>query len=437
MKSESIIRGTWTPHFPNPVLAPAFRQEENALALGSGMEGRVFGYVEKRVEALPGVYYRLNVEFSAQGITDILRSVLCLVEWEQERETQERRAQEIMSAFWTQDECGTILGSLLCRAPLGTRYARIQLGLRYADNAKIVFRSAVWSQAQSPLPRGVKIGVCSWNPAKAGGEDTYEQQLVRLLQSAGDAGCDIMLLPEFCDTYQWRANFLSTVPLLENKAVRVASLYAQKHQMYICAPVVEKDGDIFYNTSVLLDRGGEVVGKYRKTHLYWPEACNWALTPGDEYPVFKLDFGTIRIQTCYDNWNADVCKLLALKGAELILMPNEGYDPLIMPARAVDNRIYLAISSLAFECAVYNTKGEKTGRDEGMLRVADIDLNERIPPYPVAGGSCNYAMSARRSVHNSISNRVYMELLHEINRWEEVQEEFVDPRGDIRGDLVR
>jgi len=449
MNGESILNGAWTPCFPNPALAPSFRLENGKLEMASGDEGRVFGYCESRVEALPEAYYRFDVAFflnanqplPSGGMSDpyantnLLRSVLCLVEWETGRGAGRLNAQEIMSKFLLRDE--TVYGSLICRAPRGTRCAKLQLGLRYAANMKIVFCGAVWHETEPPKPRKAKIGVCRWNPAKEEGADAYHAQLARLLESAGVAACDLFLLPEFCDTYHWKENLLSAVALTDNPTVKTAAEYARKHHMYVIAPVAERDGDCVFNTSALIGRDGRLAGKYRKTHLYWPEVCCWGLTPGDDFPVFHLDFGKIGIETCYDNWNADVCKLLALKGAELILMPNEGYDPLLMPARAVDNRVYMAVSSLAFEGEVYNAKGEKIGREEGMIKTAEIDMDERIPPYPVAGGCCNYAMGARRSVHNSVSDRLYRELALAFNKWENTDEGFIDPRGDISGDLAR
>ncbi|MDR0447736.1 MAG: carbon-nitrogen hydrolase family protein [Treponema sp.] len=431
----NILNGEWVPHCPNPGLVLEFHLENGFLEITSGQENRIFGYYEKRLEASSEAYYCLDVLFSADGVKDILRSVLCLVEWEQGRGADERCAQEIMSDFSTEGK--SIRGRLICCAPYNTQYAKIQLGLRYASNAKIVFSDAAWSQVSPPESRRAKIGVCQWNPSKSGGKDDYLTQLEGLLQGAGEAGCDLMLLPEFCDTYEWKENFLSAGPLTENITVCTASGYAKKYKMYVVVPVVERDGNHVFNTSAILSRDGSLAGKYRKTHLYWPEACSWSLTPGDEFPVFKLDFGIIGIETCYDNWNADVCKLLALKGAELILMPNEGYDPLIIPARAVDNRVYLAVSSLAFEGVIYNARGEKIGKGQGPIQTCEIDLNERVPPFPVAGGSCNYAMGARRSMHNSISDRLYQELLNEINKWQNINESFMDMRGDISGELNR
>ena len=439
MSTEQIVTGDWTVSCPNPQLSPLFSFENGEVKIRSN-EGRyVFGYCEKQVDAKPGSFYRLEIKFRVDGVNDIMRSVMCMAEWEQGRPEGERMSQDIAGNFSSNysSDGDTITGRLDCRAPANTSYAKIQLGLRYAPGGSVTIFDVLWSEIPAPVHRKAKAGVCNWNPALADNENAYLKNLGEILDSAGEHSCDIMLLPEFCDTYQWEKDFLNAVPLTGNLTISTAKLYAKKYKMYIAAPVVERDGDSIYNCTAIIGRDGNIVGKYRKTHLYWPEAFLWGLTPGDEFPVFELDFGNVAVQTCYDNWNADVCKLYALKGAELILMPNEGYDPLIMPARAVDNRIFLAISSLAFEGLIYSPLGERISSGKGLIQMAEIDMDDRIPPYPVAGGSCNYAMGARRIVHNSVSDKVYREIIEQINKNKDVDENFIDYRCDISGELNR
>ena len=55
-------------------------------------------------------------------------------------------------------------------------------------------------------------------------------------------------------------------------------------------PRYERDGELLFNTAFLLDRDGELVGTYRKVHLYWPEERE-GISPGDALPVFDADFG--------------------------------------------------------------------------------------------------------------------------------------------------
>lgn len=107
------------------------------------------------------------------------------------------------------------------------------------------------------------------------------------------------------------------------------------------------DGKI-YNSSYILDRNGVELGRYRKTQLTIGEHD---LTPGDDIPVFDLDFGKVGIMICFDNYFPEVARVLGLKGAELVLSPLYG-DTLIpqweikMKARAIDNSMYIASSQI-------------------------------------------------------------------------------------------
>ena len=99
-----------------------------------------------------------------------------------------------------------------------------------------------------------------------------------------------------------------------------------------------------YNVCALFGRTGELIGLYRKNHLYVTELLS-GITPGDEVPVFDTDFGKVGIITCYDSFFTDVIELEALKGAEIVLFPSAGYYRSLMPARASDNGVRIVASS--------------------------------------------------------------------------------------------
>ena len=69
------------------------------------------------------------------------------------------------------------------------------------------------------------------------------------------------------------------------------------------------------------------------------------LTPGVDYPVFDTDFGRVGISICYDSWFPEIYRALGLSGAELVLLPNAGYYEDLMPARAADSGIWVAVST--------------------------------------------------------------------------------------------
>ena len=62
----------------------------------------------------------------------------------------------------------------------------------------------------------------------------------------------------------------------------------------------EREGPAIYNTAVLIDRAGNLAGKYRKVQLPYEE-IEGGLTPGSDYPVFQTDFGTVGLMICYDS----------------------------------------------------------------------------------------------------------------------------------------
>jgi predicted amidohydrolase len=124
---------------------------------------------------------------------------------------------------------------------------------------------------------------------------------------------------------------------------------AKKYEMYIIAPIYEMDGDTVYNTAVVFDRKGKILGKHRKTIL--PVMETWLVSTGDELEVYETDFGTIAIATCLELFYPEISTIYALKGADIIFNPTMGRDNLpgqslatahMYITRARDNSVYIA-----------------------------------------------------------------------------------------------
>ncbi len=116
-------------------------------------------------------------------------------------------------------------------------------------------------------------------------------------------------------------------------------------------------GDM-YNSAFLISPRG-LVGVYRKTHVAtFPiddgtlatEGCFYS--PGQEIGVHDTPFGTVGIQICYDVHFPEVSRVLALKGAEVIINLSAalaGYERFwdaLLPVRAEENRIWYVMSSV-------------------------------------------------------------------------------------------
>ena len=104
---------------------------------------------------------------------------------------------------------------------------------------------------------------------------------------------------------------------------------AQKYNTNIVAGIGERsESGNYYNSAVVLNRGGNLVGIYRKTHvplIAAPEdratfERNY-FTPGSEFPVFALDCMRLGILICYDRHFPEAWRVLASHGADVVALP--------------------------------------------------------------------------------------------------------------------
>jgi predicted amidohydrolase len=126
----------------------------------------------------------------------------------------------------------------------------------------------------------------------------------------------------------------------------------------------------------------------------------------------------VGIFICYDSWFAETTRLLALKGAEIILFPNAGYERKLLLARAIDNNVYFVVASLFSNAVIIDTLGDALveASSDGIIS-AKIDLNSKPTPHPNAGGTLNASPGGRRGTRNSPSLKLYQDILEEVARW--------------------
>jgi len=131
---------------------------------------------------------------------------------------------------------------------------------------------------------------------------------------------DLALFPELvvhghCTPRTWE--LAEAVP--DGPTVRRLAEIARRHRLVLSVGMSEKERDIVFNTQVLVGPSG-YIGKQRKLHLSRDEANYYK--GGREILVF--DIGRCKVGTviCYDNQFPEIARILALRGADLILMPH-------------------------------------------------------------------------------------------------------------------
>ncbi len=104
--------------------------------------------------------------------------------------------------------------------------------------------------------------------------------------------------------------------------------------MVLPVSVFERANNAFYNSVVIVDAGGAVLGSYRKSHI--PEGPGYHekfyFSPGDSgFKVFDTKFAKLGVAICWDQWFPEAARCMALMGAEILLYPtaigSEPQDP--------------------------------------------------------------------------------------------------------------
>lgn len=101
---------------------------------------------------------------------------------------------------------------------------------------------------------------------------------------------------------------------------------SRKHRMVVVAPLFEKSEEgIYYNTAVIFDEQGKLLGKYRKVHLPHDPGFyeKFYFSPGDlGFKSFETSYGKIGVLICWDQWFPEAARLSALSGAQIIFYPS-------------------------------------------------------------------------------------------------------------------
>lgn len=132
-------------------------------------------------------------------------------------------------------------------------------------------------------------------------EDTARlmEDTAKLIRRASRMGADILAFPEAYPQLAVSGRMDHVEPEDGGTLLQICEL-AAKHRLYIVWPRFEHDKDgIVYNSSILVDRDGRVVGRY---HKMFPtiEEMDAGIMPGTECPALDTDFGRVSLIICFD-----------------------------------------------------------------------------------------------------------------------------------------
>lgn len=257
----------------------------------------------------------------------------------------------------------------------------------------------------------IKIALCQMNVV-----DNKEENIKKAIQMIRDSkkqGADLAVLPEMFNCPYENEKFIEYGEEFEDSPTlnRIAET-AKEENIHVLAgsiPEIEmslgeggKDEKSIYNTSVLFDNHGKILGKHRKMHLfdidvkgkiYFKESDT--LSAGSNFTVIETELATIGIGICYDIRFVELSRIMTLNGAEILIFPGAfnlttgpAHWEILFKSRALDNQVYtIGVAPALDETANYNSFGHSIAVNpwgevieeldfKEDLKIVEIDLNE-------------------------------------------------------------
>ena len=199
---------------------------------------------------------------------------------------------------------------------------------------------------------------------------------------AQEGGAGLVVFPEVADTgYAMPVIEACATPWTEG-AVPELQRIAKDLSIAIICGVSERDNGSIYNSQVFIDAKGEIIGSYRKTHLFTgtPIGEDECFAPGSELKSFPFGGFRLGLSVCYDLRFPEVYRTLAIeKQANVFILSSAWPFPRIehfrtlVTARAIENQSYMISSN-------------RVGTDEGVTCCGSSAI---IDPYGVTLASAS------------------------------------------------
>ena len=198
----------------------------------------------------------------------------------------------------------------------------------------------------------VKIGMAQLNVSADKKKNIAEAKAA--IEKLADA--DIIVLPEIWNgPYDTKCFREYGETEKDGESIKMLSEMAAKlGKIIVGGSISELDGDRVYNTSFVFDGQGKIIAKHRKMHLFDIDVKggqsfkeSLVLSAGEDVTVFDTPFCKVGLCICYDYRFPELARLMALKGAQIIIVPaafnmttGPAHWEIMFRSRSLDNQIY-------------------------------------------------------------------------------------------------
>jgi N-carbamoylputrescine amidase len=182
----------------------------------------------------------------------------------------------------------------------------------------------------------VNLTVAAVQMAMSDDLDANVSRAEELVREAAARGAQVVLVPElfegpyFCKD-QLAEHLVLARPLDGHPTVARFQALADELDVVLPVSVYERAGNARFNSVVIVDAGGAVLGSYRKSHI--PDGPGYTekyyFSPGDTgFRVWPTRHGAIGVGICWDQWFPEAARCMALLGADVLLYPTAiGSEP--------------------------------------------------------------------------------------------------------------
>jgi len=190
------------------------------------------------------------------------------------------------------------------------------------------------------------------------------EKAVKFAQIATEKGANLICFPELFTTHwfprEMNKRYFSLAEKMDGPTVTRLQRLAGENKVVLVCPIFEIEEDSFYNSAIVIDADGEILGSYRKIHVpqipLWEE--RYYFSSGNHgFPVFRTKFAPIGVQICWDNFFPEGSRILALKGAKILFCPTAA-------AFASQRKWETVISGNAVANGVYSFRVNRVGSEE-------------------------------------------------------------------------
>ncbi|WP_417884353.1 nitrilase-related carbon-nitrogen hydrolase [Vibrio rumoiensis] len=186
----------------------------------------------------------------------------------------------------------------------------------------LMLRVAPWDYTVDKTERDIKSVAVQYQPI-IGDKERNFSTITKLIPS--ESNSQLVVFPEYSLTGESKSMDKATADLwaepIDGQTYRKMSLLAQEHKVNLVYSIIEKSATSLYVSSVVLGKNGNILGKYRKTHLNSAEKT-WA-TPGSEINTIDIpDVGRLGVMMGEDVLYPEVSGVLSGLRADIIAVPS-------------------------------------------------------------------------------------------------------------------